>query len=135
TASTSRGRRQRDRRNQPALERLEDRTLLSIFNLGPLRFDGPFVHSDSLKATSANVFHPGKGVDICKARLQRWDQLLVGTWYVPAPNLLAYLFGPAGVNPVPIADQTIFHITRARSGVFSGDISVQISRPTALGWL
>ena len=67
--------------------------------------------------------------------VQRWDRLLVGTWYVPAANLLAYLVGPAGTNPVPIADQTVFHITRARNGVFSGENTVQLSRPTALGWL
>src|SRR5262249_36733571 len=67
--------------------------------------------------------------------VQRWDRLLVGTWYVPAANLLAYLVGPAGANPVPIADQTIFQITSAHDGVFSGENSVQLSRPTALGWL
>src|SRR5262245_46830160 len=65
---------------------------------------------------------------------RRWDRLLVGTWYVPAANLLAYLVGPGGVNPVPIADQTIFHITSTHNGVFSGVNYVQLSRPTALGW-
>src|SRR5690348_3289879 len=25
-----------------------------------------------------------------------WDQVLVGTWYVPSSNLLAYLVGPTG---------------------------------------
>src|SRR5262249_56829361 len=66
---------------------------------------------------------------------QRWDRLLVSTWYVPAANLLAYLVGPAGINPVSISDQTVFHISRAHNGVFFGENTVQLSKPTALGWL
>src|SRR5262249_3177448 len=80
-----------------------------------------------------NTFGRGVGAEMSSA--QRWDRLLVGTWYVPPANLLAYLVGPAGANPVPIADQTIFQITSAHDGVFSGENSVQLSRPTALGWL
>jgi hypothetical protein len=65
---------------------------------------------------------------------QRWDQVLVGTWYVPSANLLAYLVGPDG-NKVPIADETMFQITSAYDGFFSGETQVQFSLPTPSGWI
>ncbi len=64
---------------------------------------------------------------------RRWDKVLVGTWYVPPANMLAYLVGPAAVKPLAIADQTIFHITRAHNGAFFGFCSVQLAKPTPRG--
>ena len=65
---------------------------------------------------------------------QGWDNLLVGTWYVPPANRLAYLVTPAAINPLAITDQTIFHILTAHNGSFSGVNSVWLSRSSALGW-
>jgi hypothetical protein len=59
--------------------------------------------------------------------------VLVGTWYVPPANMLAYLVGPSAANPLAIADQTVFQITSADSGAFSGMCSVQLAKPTAQG--
>lgn len=53
----------------------------------------------------------------------RWDEILVGTWYVPAPNLLAYLVTPEDEEPLPIFDQTLFQIASASNGEFSGQSS------------
>jgi hypothetical protein len=47
--------------------------------------------------------------------------------------MLAYLVGPAAVNPLAIADQTIFQITSAHHGAFSGSCSVQFAKPTPQG--
>jgi len=66
---------------------------------------------------------------------QRWDPLLVGTWYVPSANLLAYLVGPSGTNLVPIQDQTTFQITSAYDGFFTGETQVQFTLPTPSGWI
>jgi hypothetical protein len=43
------------------------------------------------------------------------------------------LVGPAGTNPLPVADQTIFTITNAHDGFFIGEASVQLSEPAAPG--
>lgn len=67
---------------------------------------------------------------------QRWDAVLVGSWYVPTVNLLAYLVGPDVINPLAIADQTNFQITTANNGVFSGQATIQFTRAVlmAIGW-
>lgn len=57
----------------------------------------------------------------------RWDKVVLGTWYVPPVNELAYLVGPAGVDPLAVKDQTIFNITSAKRGVFSGTGSVTLT--------
>lgn len=67
-----------------------------------------------------------------RAASQRWDDILVGTWFVPGANLLAYLFGPSARNPLPVGDQTIFRITRAHDGAFSGVNSVRLSGAPSL---
>jgi hypothetical protein len=61
----------------------------------------------------------------------RWDKVVLGTWYVPPGNMLAYLVGPAGVDPLAVADQTIFNITSAKRGAFSGTGSVTLAIPGA----
>jgi uncharacterized pyridoxamine 5'-phosphate oxidase family protein len=44
-------------------------------------------------------------------------------------DVLAYLVGPVGIDPLAVADQTIFNITSANRGVFSGTGSVTLGRP------
>ncbi len=84
--------------------------------------------------TGWNTTLPGPGYTVPPTSLaQRWDQVLVGTWYVPPVNMLAYLVGPTAVNPLALADQTIFQITSADNGSFSGSCSVQFGRPTPQG--
>lgn len=76
---------------------------------------------------------PATGPASLPVSAQQWDKVLVGTWYVPLANMLAYLVGPAAVNPLAIADQTVFQITSASNGVFSGSCSVQLAKPTPQG--
>lgn len=64
---------------------------------------------------------------------QRWDKVVVGSWYVPPANMLAYLVGPEAANPLAVADQTIFQITRSRNGDFSGGCSVHLAKATPQG--
>jgi hypothetical protein len=75
----------------------------------------------------------GAGISLDDPNPQKWDQLLVGMWYVPGPNLLAYLVTGEGATPIPIADQTIFQIASAENGVFSGQNSVELSLITPYG--
>lgn len=60
---------------------------------------------------------------------QRWDKLLVGSWYVPEENLLAYVVISNGEDPVRLADETVFDITSAHDGAFSGTATIQFSIP------
>lgn len=50
-----------------------------------------------------------------------WDWLAGTYWYVPTENLLAFITRPAAQQAVPVADQTVFHITDYRNGYFRGD--------------
>lgn len=63
---------------------------------------------------------------ICLPRVQaqadKWDSLLADSyWYVPGANLLAYLTsGTSFANPTEVGDQTLWNITSATNGVFTG---------------
>lgn len=67
-----------------------------------------------------------------------WDDLLLDShWYVPSANLLAYITsGTDLTQTLPVADQTLWSITTATNGVFSGSsvatfkIGSQTSDPT-----
>jgi translation initiation factor IF-1 len=61
-----------------------------------------------------------------------WSWLANTSWYVPAPNLLAYVTGPLGQVNQPIGDQTIFNIQGYDQGFFWGNTVVQLSSPTQL---
>lgn len=51
----------------------------------------------------------------------QWDWLAGTQWYVPAPNLLAYLVSPTGFSSnVPVSDQTLWDITSSTNGVIVG---------------
>ncbi|HEU0015153.1 MAG TPA: hypothetical protein VFQ45_15795, partial [Longimicrobium sp.] len=52
---------------------------------------------------------------------------LAGTrWYVTAENLLAYLTDPTLTRRTPVADQTLWSITAAEGGAFSGTSRTQL---------
>ncbi len=57
-----------------------------------------------------------------KAQADKWDTMLNGSyWYVPQENLLAYTSsGTSFANPSTAGDQTLWSITSATNGVFSG---------------
>src|SRR5262249_22514244 len=70
--------------------------------------------------------------ELCAADpTQRWDDVVVGTWYVPASNLLAYLVPGTGGDPMPLGDQTIWRIHQARNGKFQGESFTVLSDPTS----
>jgi len=50
----------------------------------------------------------------------RWNWLKNTYWYVPAPNLPAFLFDADREELTPVLDQTVFHITDYRDGYFWG---------------
>lgn len=50
----------------------------------------------------------------------RWKWLKNTYWYVPAPNLPAFLFDADREELTPVLDQTVFHITDYRDGYFWG---------------
>ena len=75
---------------------------------------------------------PHTTLTVASADLSRFDQLVVGKWYVPVENLLAYLVvDPA--NPTPIGDQTLWDITTSTNGKFSGTTSATFAIPTSGG--
>ncbi len=57
-----------------------------------------------------------------RAQSNTWDSMLAGSqWYVPAENVLAYMASSTDLTEVlPIGDQTLWNITTATNGVFSG---------------
>ncbi len=88
--------------------------------------------ADVAKALQDNNQVVGKHGQELKAS-GRWDKIVLGDWYVPAANLLAYAVNPNPLELEPIADQTVFYITSAEKGVFSGQNTVTFSKPTLLG--
>ncbi|MDB5338781.1 MAG: hypothetical protein JWN70_4400 [Planctomycetaceae bacterium] len=119
-----------------AIERFESRDLPSA---SPLLLDVPrwVERADWNPADVARALQNNEGDSGRHERdLQpsgRWDKVVLGDWYVPAANLLAYYVSPNPLELIPIADQTIFHITSAENGVFSGENTVTFSKPTLLG--
>lgn len=57
-----------------------------------------------------------------RAQSTTWDSILSNTqWFVPAPNLLAYVAtGTTFSDPVPVADQTVWTIPSVQNGSFTG---------------
>lgn len=91
--------------------------------------DSPLLAGAELRTTAG-----GSSVRTGQRADQRWDRLLVGTWYVPAANLLAYRVVSYGADPVSLADQTIFQIPSAQRGVFSGTVVTYLSQPLGGGF-
>jgi len=51
----------------------------------------------------------------------QWDWLAGTQWYVPAPNLLAYLVSTTDLSSnVPVSDQTLWNLTSSTNGVIVG---------------
>jgi hypothetical protein len=60
----------------------------------------------------------------------RWDALLSNSnWYVPIPGLVAYASSNSSltINPFPIGDQTLWALSTATNGVFSGQSLVSFA--------
>ncbi len=57
-----------------------------------------------------------------RAQTSVWDSTISNTnWYVPVPQLLAYMSPRSGFNnPLPIGDQTLWTLGTSVNGVFSG---------------
>jgi hypothetical protein len=54
----------------------------------------------------------------------RWQWLDNTYWYVPNENLLAIASSPSLPAPIPVSDQTVYHIEHYRAGYFWGITAV-----------
>ena len=63
-----------------------------------------------------------------------WDSTLSNTnWYVPTAQLLAYAAPKTGFsNPIPIGDQTLWSLSTATNGFFTGTSTAQLAIGPAL---
>lgn len=100
-------------RNVFTLEPLEGRKLLSVA-----------VHPPAM-ARSAVVdgFHPAEATT---QNSGRWSWLANTDWYVPESNLAAVIYEPSSGTLVPVADQTVYHISGYREGYFWGETVTQL---------
>lgn len=57
----------------------------------------------------------------------RWDWLAGTRWYVPNDNLLAFLSTSQLTDQIPVADQTLWHITQSSGGEIAGIGEVTLS--------
>ena len=64
-----------------------------------------------------------------RAQSAIWDATLSNTnWYVPVPQLLAYASPKTGFsNPIPIGDQTLWSLSAATNGAFTGISTAQLT--------
>ncbi len=63
------------------------------------------------------------------ASVDRWQWLEGTYWYVPHDYLLALASSPALKSPLPVSDQTVYHIARYEDGYFWGTTAVSYSPP------
>jgi hypothetical protein len=63
------------------------------------------------------------------AQVDRWRWLQDTYWYVPADNLLALASSPTRRSPIPVSDQTVYHIVGYRGGYFWGPTAVIYTPP------
>lgn len=80
---------------------------------------------DSVKTTSLALLAACIGLTwpmkIATADSTQYDWLAGTQWYVPAPNLLAYLVSESDLsNNLPVADQTLWDLTSSVNGVITG---------------
>lgn len=75
-----------------------------------------------LSSVAALVLSGLAVVPSASAQSDTWDNLLLNShWYVPSPYILAYMAsGDDLTETAPLADQTLWTITSANYGVFSG---------------
>lgn len=65
------------------------------------------------------------------AGVGRWQWLADTYWYVPAKYLPALASNPALTAPIPVSDQTVYHIEQYRGGYFWGITAVSYNRASA----
>jgi hypothetical protein len=63
------------------------------------------------------------------APVDRWQWLENTYWYVPAEYLLALASSPMLKSPIPVSDQTVYHITHYNGGYFWGPTAVTYVPP------
>lgn len=126
-------------RPRVAIERIESLETRDLLSASPALLEvpkwvqrGDWNQADVAQALQHDSDNAGRHSTELRAS-GRWDKILVGDWYVPAANLLAYAVNPNPLELEPIADQTVFHITSMEKGVFSGENTVTFSKPTLLG--
>jgi hypothetical protein len=61
----------------------------------------------------------------------RWQWLNDTYWYVPPAYLLAIASNPASSAPLPVSDQTAYHIDHYQAGYFWGTTAVVYEQPQA----
>lgn len=63
------------------------------------------------------------------AQSTRWDSILSNShWYVPVPQLLAYMSPATSFErPIPAGDQTLWALGTATNGAFSGTVSAELA--------
>ncbi len=107
------------RRAFPSLDMLEDRRLLS----------GPGAMAAPRQVATALIHH----VETRRPTADRWSWLADTYWCVPTPNLPAVIYDTTSGALMPVADQTVFHVTGYRRGYFWGETVTQLgsSAPTS----
>jgi hypothetical protein len=99
----------------------------------------PFTRRGFLALGGAAAFLPGvaaaQSADEAEPRAlarntSRWDFLRGSFWYVPAPNLRAYVYATKSQKITYVSDQTVFQITDYRRGYFWGRSGTQLSGGT-----
>jgi len=58
---------------------------------------------------------------------QQWDWLADTKWYVPAQDMLAYWAQPDLSDPLPMADQTVWHFQTSSGGHITGESVAKLS--------
>jgi hypothetical protein len=64
---------------------------------------------------------------VMAASADRWQWLDNTYWYVPNDNILALISNPSLKSPIPVSDQTVYHITGYDGGYFWGTTAVSYS--------
>ena len=86
------------------------------------------------KRALANIFAfiavLAAGCPALAASVDRWQWLANTYWYVPHDYLLALASSPALKSPIPVSDQTVYHIARYEGGYFWGTTAVSYAPPT-----
>jgi hypothetical protein len=67
------------------------------------------------------------------ASVDRWQWLEDTYWYVPADYLLALASSPTRRSPLPVSDQTVYHIVGYSGGYFWGPTAVTYEPPGGSG--
>jgi hypothetical protein len=83
----------------------------------------------ALGTVLAGIAALAAGCPAMAAPVDRWQWLEGTYWYVPHDYLLALASSPALKSPIPVSDQTVYHIARYEGGYFWGTTAVSYSPP------